>query len=69
MAEQKFMVTDPHSATRGGEIVARHFKTAANAQRWLDKKKVADPDGYDGCLVEPMPLPTAGVDVPREGQQ
>lgn len=60
MTEQKFMVTDPHCATRGGEIVARNFKTADNAKRWLDRKALADPDGYAGCIVEPMP--TDGVE-------
>ena len=65
MAEQKFMVTDPHCATHGGEIVAKNFKTAANAQRWLDKKKAADHDGYDGCLIEPMPAPDGVGEVPR----
>jgi hypothetical protein len=52
-AAQTFIISDPFCATKGGDIVARGFKTAVNAQKWLDKKIAADPDGYAGCYVEP----------------
>lgn len=69
MGDPKFWITDPYCASRGGEIVARNFKTAENAQRWLEKRIAEDPDSYVGCFVEQMPAPAPSPSTTRDQQE